>query len=58
MSARKAIEERPLEVGRRFPRLRSRIDTPAASDYAEAPDDTFAFGLDSLLDGLTARLPG
>ncbi|MFL9679010.1 hypothetical protein [Streptomyces sp. KL110A] len=28
---------------------------PAA--YAEAPEDTFAFGLDALLDGLTARLP-
>ncbi|MEV7370835.1 hypothetical protein AB0O51_08120 [Streptomyces sp. NPDC090301] len=53
-----ATMKEAVEVGRRFPRLRSRIDALAASDYAEAPDDTFAFGLDALLDGLTARLPG
>ncbi|MER8035417.1 TetR/AcrR family transcriptional regulator [Streptomyces hydrogenans] len=48
------------EVASRFPRLRSRVDamSTAAVTYAEGPEDTFAFGLDALLDGLTARLPG
>ncbi|QES07018.1 TetR family transcriptional regulator [Streptomyces venezuelae] len=45
------------EVAGRFPRLRSRIDALTADDYAEGPDDTFAFGLDALLDGMAARLP-
>ncbi|MER5960949.1 TetR/AcrR family transcriptional regulator C-terminal domain-containing protein [Streptomyces sp. NPDC002057] len=53
-----ATMKEAVEVAGRFPRLRSRIDALAAADYAEAPDDTFAFGLDSLLDGLTARLTG
>ncbi|HEY3872134.1 MAG TPA: TetR/AcrR family transcriptional regulator [Actinocrinis sp.] len=43
------------EVSARFPRLRERLET-AAADYAASPDDSFAFGLESLLDGLEARL--
>ncbi|MFJ1998828.1 TetR/AcrR family transcriptional regulator C-terminal domain-containing protein [Streptomyces asiaticus] len=39
------------ETAMRFPRLRERLGTTAA-----APDDTFAFGLQSILDGFEARL--
>ncbi|KOG33759.1 MULTISPECIES: TetR/AcrR family transcriptional regulator C-terminal domain-containing protein [Streptomyces] len=52
-----ATMKEAVEVAGRFPRLRSRIDAAAAAGYADAPDDTFDFGLQSLLDGLTARLP-
>ncbi|AOR34816.1 TetR family transcriptional regulator [Streptomyces fodineus] len=45
-----------------FPRLRARLDTPAATGYAEAPDGTYAAGLRALLDGLrpggTDTVPG
>ncbi|SEL37090.1 TetR/AcrR family transcriptional regulator [Streptacidiphilus jiangxiensis] len=48
------------EVASQYPRLRARLDTPDAAehgaDYGSAPDQTFAFGLRSLLDGLEARL--
>ncbi|MEU5401437.1 TetR/AcrR family transcriptional regulator [Streptomyces sp. NPDC005963] len=44
------------EIARRFPRLRERLDTTAASQYAAAPDHTFEFGLRSILDGFEARL--
>ena len=44
------------EVAAPFPRLRARLATSAAADYAAAPDDTFAFGLRAVLDGLEARL--
>nr|WP_189508428.1 TetR/AcrR family transcriptional regulator C-terminal domain-containing protein [Streptomyces narbonensis] len=50
MAAR--VEAEPILLAGRFPRLRSRIETTAAADSAEAPDDTFAFGLAALLDGL------
>ncbi|MEV7687647.1 TetR/AcrR family transcriptional regulator [Streptomyces bungoensis] len=46
---------RAAEIAGRFPRLRERLDTPAAG-YAAAPDSTFDFGLRALLDGLEARL--
>jgi AcrR family transcriptional regulator len=39
-----------------YPRLRERLATAAAVDYAAAPDNTFEFGLQALLDGLAARL--
>ncbi|MEV5880914.1 TetR/AcrR family transcriptional regulator C-terminal domain-containing protein [Streptomyces sp. NPDC052101] len=42
------------EVAFRFPRLRSRLET-AAADYGAAPDDSFAFGLHAILDGLEGR---
>ncbi|WP_151770768.1 TetR/AcrR family transcriptional regulator [Streptomyces abyssomicinicus] len=47
---------RATETARQFPRLRERLDTPAATEYAAAPDNTFAFGLQCLLDGFEARL--
>ncbi|MEU4830164.1 TetR/AcrR family transcriptional regulator C-terminal domain-containing protein [Streptosporangium sp. NPDC023615] len=46
------------EVAMGFPRLRARLETPPALDYAAAPDHTFEYGLEALLDGLEARLPG
>ncbi|MFD4373395.1 TetR/AcrR family transcriptional regulator [Streptomyces sp. NPDC058486] len=54
-----ATMKEAAEAASRFPRLRSRIDAmdAAAAAYAEAPEDTFAYGLDALLDGLAARLP-
>ncbi|MFI2207927.1 TetR/AcrR family transcriptional regulator [Streptomyces sp. NPDC020192] len=47
---------RATETAMQFPRLRERLDTAAATEYAAAPDNTFAFGLQSLLDGFEARL--
>jgi AcrR family transcriptional regulator len=43
------------ETAAGFPRLRARLET-AAADYAAAPDNTFEFGLQAILDGLEARL--
>ena len=41
------------EIAQEFPRLRDRL---SGADYAAAPDDTFEFGLDAILDGLAARI--
>ena len=38
-------------VAKEFPRLRARIESPAA-EYGAAADDSFALGLQALLDGL------
>jgi hypothetical protein len=43
------------EIATQFPRLRARLGTPAA-DYAAAPDNSFEFGIQVILDGLEARL--
>jgi AcrR family transcriptional regulator len=43
------------EIATRFPRLRARLET-AAADYAAAPENTFEFGLQAILDGLEAQL--
>ena len=43
------------EVAARFPRLRTRLDT-AAADYGAAPEHSFEFGLQAILDGLEAQL--
>lgn len=43
------------EIAAKFPRLRARLQTTAA-DYGTAPDNTFEFGLQALLDGLETRL--
>ncbi|MFF4750766.1 TetR/AcrR family transcriptional regulator [Streptomyces sp. NPDC002514] len=40
------------EIAVRYPRLRARLETRAATEYAAAPDKTFEFGLRALLDGL------
>ncbi|MFF8828143.1 TetR/AcrR family transcriptional regulator C-terminal domain-containing protein [Streptomyces sp. NPDC015131] len=52
-----ATMKEAAEVAARYPRLRSRIDAATVGGYADAPEDTFGFGLQSLLDGLAARLP-
>jgi AcrR family transcriptional regulator len=44
-----------VEIAAQFPRLRARLDL-ASAEYAAAPDDSFAFGLQAVLDGLEARL--
>lgn len=44
------------EIAMHYPRLRVRLDTRAAADYAAAPDKTFEFGLQALLDGLEQEL--
>ncbi len=43
------------EIATRFPRLRARLDTPAA-DYGATPEHSFEFGLHAILDGLEAKL--
>jgi AcrR family transcriptional regulator len=43
------------EIAMAFPRLGARIGS-AAADYAAAPEHTFEFGLQAILDGLEARL--
>jgi AcrR family transcriptional regulator len=45
------------EIAMRYPRLRARLHTSAAADYAASPDKTFESGLEALLDGLEAQLP-
>ncbi|GAA2241147.1 TetR/AcrR family transcriptional regulator C-terminal domain-containing protein [Kitasatospora cystarginea] len=47
---------RATEIAMRFPRLRERLDTTAATDYSAAPDSSFEFGLQAILDGFEARL--
>ncbi|MEU5046740.1 TetR/AcrR family transcriptional regulator [Streptomyces griseorubiginosus] len=47
---------RATETAMHYPRLRERLGTTAATEYTAAPDHTFAFGLQSLLDGFEARL--
>ncbi|MFD5319706.1 TetR/AcrR family transcriptional regulator [Streptomyces sp. NPDC127098] len=47
---------RAAEIAARFPRLRERLDTAAAVEYAGAPENSFEFGLRAILDGFEARL--
>ncbi|MBO2446470.1 TetR/AcrR family transcriptional regulator C-terminal domain-containing protein [Actinomadura barringtoniae] len=44
------------EVAMEFPRLRERLDGPAAEEYGAAPEDSFELGLRAMLDGLANRL--
>ena len=44
------------EVAAQFPRLQARLDT-AAADYGAAPEGSFEFGLQVILDGLEAQFP-
>ena len=44
-----------VKVAARFPRLRARLELPSAG-YGAAPDGSFAFGLQAVLDGLEACL--
>jgi len=43
------------EIAAQFPRLRDRVET-AAAQYGAAPDESFEFGLQAILDGLDAQL--
>ncbi|MFI5714356.1 TetR/AcrR family transcriptional regulator C-terminal domain-containing protein [Nocardia sp. NPDC051750] len=45
------------EIARKYPHLRTRIDTAAGTAYNEGPDSSFEFGLATLLDGLQLHLP-
>jgi AcrR family transcriptional regulator len=45
------------QIAADFPRLRARIQSSAAN-YAAAPDNSFEFGLQAILDGLQAQLIG
>ena len=47
---------RASEIGKRFPRLRARLETGVPVEYGAAHDRTFEFGLEAILDGLEARL--
>jgi AcrR family transcriptional regulator len=42
----------------RFPRIQRLMDAGVDPDAAETRDERFEFGLDCLLDGIAARLPG
>jgi AcrR family transcriptional regulator len=56
--AEKALRETMAEASQlaaQFPRLRARLQTRKAH-YGAAPDNTFQFGLQAVLDGLQARL--
>lgn len=44
------------EIAQDYPHLRRRLRSPAAEDYAAAPDNSFEFGLQAILDGFEARL--
>ncbi|UFS93941.1 TetR/AcrR family transcriptional regulator C-terminal domain-containing protein [Nocardia huaxiensis] len=44
------------EIAMQYPRLRTRIERAAGTDYNAAPESSFQFGLDTLLDGLQDRL--
>ena len=43
------------EIAAQFPHLRARIAT-ASTEYAAAPEQSFEFGLQAILDGLAARV--
>jgi AcrR family transcriptional regulator len=43
------------EIAAQFPRLQARLGH-ASADYGAAPDDSFEFGLRTILDGLAAQL--
>jgi AcrR family transcriptional regulator len=49
------VMARSREIAAQFPRLRARLETPTA-DYAAAPEHSFEFGLQAILDGLQAQL--
>lgn len=49
------IMAKARDIAAHLPRLRARLDT-AAADFAAAPDNTFEFGLQAILDGLQAQL--
>jgi Tetracyclin repressor-like, C-terminal domain len=52
---REAMAE-AIEIGMRFPRLRARVEGGAEVGYATAPEHSFEFGLQVILDGLQNEL--
>jgi AcrR family transcriptional regulator len=48
--------ERASDIAMQFPRLRARVESAAASDYAAPPDKSFEFGLQAILDGFEDQL--
>ena len=58
-NAQQAIREamtQSIEIAREFPRLRARLDAFTDADYSAAPDHSFEFGLQAILDGIEDRL--
>ncbi len=45
------------EIAAQYPRLRARLQTPV-TDYGAAPEGSFEFGIQAILDGLQAQLAG
>lgn len=43
------------EVAMAFPRLRTRLDSPAATEYNATPDQAFELGFRALLNGLAEQ---
>jgi AcrR family transcriptional regulator len=50
----RAMMANARDIASQFPRLRSGLDSPAA-EYGAAPEGSFRFGLEAILDGLVAR---
>jgi len=46
------------EIAMQFPRLRARVEQGPDVEYGDAPEKSFEFGLQAVLDGLDARLAG
>jgi AcrR family transcriptional regulator len=44
------------DIAMRFPRLRAHMEQAPRIEYAEAPDKSFEFGLETIFDGFEARL--
>ncbi|HEV7974810.1 TetR/AcrR family transcriptional regulator C-terminal domain-containing protein [Amycolatopsis sp.] len=44
------------DIARKFPRLRARLDGASGTAYNAAPDNSFEFGLNAILDGFEGRL--
>jgi hypothetical protein len=44
------------DIARKFPRLRARLEGASGTDYNAAPDNSFEFGLNAILDGFEGRL--
>lgn len=57
-NAKKLLRERTSkarEIAAQFPHLRERLET-SATDYAAAPQNSFEFGLQAILDGIECQL--
>jgi AcrR family transcriptional regulator len=46
------------EIALGFPRLRARLEREPVVEYAAAPEQSFEFGLQAIMDGLEERLAG